>query len=379
MSKLMAPLSGSVTVRYANLRMEVLAMAVQALSFLNGSGTSANKIRSLDWENTELGPPENWPDSLKTIVGLILSSKFPKAIVWGPSLTTIYNDAFAPILGNKPEAMGRSFRDIWSEVWADIGPFTEKAYQGESTYIENFPLVINRNGYEEDCYFTFCYSPISDETGEICGMMDTVMETTETVLIQRQVSAVNAELRHRMGNLVAMISALAAQTFKNEGDIAEKLSIFQGRLKSLGEAQAMLTAEDHPEATIKELVDSIVGSRMTELDRIAVEGPIVSLRGRKALSLSLALNELFTNSIKYGALSSETGRINIEWALRDTQFSFNWSESGGPLVVQPTRQGFGTKLIERFVAAHFEGNARIDYRPEGVHYQIISSASSLSL
>ncbi|MAZ85477.1 MAG: histidine kinase [Hoeflea sp.] len=352
-------------------------MADDGLSFLNGSGTSADKIRTLDWENTELGHPASWPNSLKTIVSLMLASKFPKAIVWGDSLTTIYNDGFAPILGHKPEAMGRSFRDIWSEVWPDIGPLVEKAYAGESTYIENFPLAINRHGYEEDCHFTFCYSPIYDENGRVCGMMDTVMETTETVLVQRQVSAVNAELRHRMGNLVAMVSALASQTFRGEEAMSERLDIFQDRLKSLGEAQAMLTAEDHPEATIKELVDSIIGSRMTAIGRIDVEGPVVALKGRKALSLSLALNELFTNSIKYGALSSETGRINIEWALRDAQFSFRWSEHGGPPVKPPTRQGFGTKLIERFVAAHFEGNAKIDYRPEGVEYEILSNSRNL--
>ncbi len=354
-------------------------MAAHGLSFLNGSGTSANKIRSLNWDKTELGPPAGWPASLKTIVSLMLASKFPKAIVWGPSLTTLYNDAFAPILGEKPEAMGRPFSEVWSEVWDQIGPLTEKAYQGHSTYIENFALTINRHGYDEDCNFTFCYSPIFDETGNICGMMDTVMETTETVMVQRQVSAVNAELRHRMGNLVAMVSALAGQTFRGEPGMAEKLSVFQQRLKALGDAQAMLTAEDHPEATISELVENIVGIRVTDRKRIVAEGPVIAIRGRKALSLSLALNELFTNSIKYGALSDDAGRIDIRWGLDDTQFSFRWMESGGPAVVAPTRQGFGTKLIERFVAAHFEGNAKIDYLPEGLQYQILSNASRLNL
>jgi two-component sensor histidine kinase len=352
-------------------------MVVSGLSFLSGSGNSATKIRSLDWESTELGSPSGWPDSLKTIVSLILSSKFPKAIVWGSSLTMIYNDAFGPILGHKPEAMGRSFADVWSEAWDEIRPMVENAFAGESTFIENFPITINRHGYEENCNFTFCFSPIHDETGRICGMMDTVVETTETVLVQRQVSAVNAELRHRMGNLVAMVSSLAGQTFRNVPGATEQLEVFQDRLRSLGEAQAMLTAEDHPEATIQELVDSIVGNRMMQPGRIAAAGPIIAIKGRKALSLSLALNELFTNSIKYGALSSDTGKIDIQWGLQETQFSFRWTESGGPPVVRPTRQGFGTKLIERFVAAHFEGNAHIDYRPEGLEYRIFSKAANL--
>ncbi|MEB2846669.1 hypothetical protein GAO09_00110 [Rhizobiales bacterium RZME27] len=113
---------------------------------------------------------------------MALSSSFPQAVIWGPDLITIHNDAFLPILGEKPLAIGRSFADIWSEAWDQIGPIATQAYQGRPTFIEDFPLVINRHGYDEQAYFTFCYSPLRDDKGNIAGMIDTVVETTDTVL-----------------------------------------------------------------------------------------------------------------------------------------------------------------------------------------------------
>ncbi|EKF17418.1 sensor histidine kinase [Nitratireductor pacificus] len=352
-------------------------MSGNHLAFLAGGGAAAAAIRAFDWSATELGPIERWPSALKTAVGLMISSSFPKAIVWGPGLITMHNDAFTPILGGKPPAIGRSFRDVWSEAWEIIGPIAEKAFGGESTFIENFPLVVNRFGYDEEAHFTFCYSPIRDEHGVVRGMMDTVVETTETVRAQRQIAAVNGELQHRMRNLVAMVSALAVQSFKGEPAAAEMLGVFQNRLRALGEAQALLTAENHPDATIGQLVEAVLAHRILEPQRVALSGPPVSLRGRQALSLSLALNELLTNAIKYGALSNEDGRVTIEWDRSNGHFFFRWLEKGGPPVEPPTRRGFGSTLIERFVATDFRGRARVQYLPHGIEYEIASSAAAL--
>src|SRR5690606_32773955 len=113
----------------------------------------------------DLGPLEGWPSALKIALGMALNSKFPKCILWGPQLITLHNDAFRPILGAKPPALGQPFSEVWSEAWHEIGPIAERAYAGEATFIENFPLEIERHGYPEQCYFTFCYSPIRDENG----------------------------------------------------------------------------------------------------------------------------------------------------------------------------------------------------------------------
>jgi len=148
----------------------------------------AERIRAHDWSATPLGPIDDWPDVLKTTLSLCLDSSFPQAVMWGDDLLTLHNDAFSPILGKKPSALGRPFGDVWKEVWDDIRPIAERALAGQSTFIEDFPLTIDRGGNFEHAYFTFCYSPIRDRDGHVVGMLDTVAETTATVLTNQRLS-----------------------------------------------------------------------------------------------------------------------------------------------------------------------------------------------
>ncbi|MNO86811.1 Blue-light-activated protein [compost metagenome] len=154
--------------------------------WLDGGGLMAERIRNHDWAATTLGPLQHWPDPLKTSLALCLASRFPQAVLWGPDLLTLHNDAFSQILGQKPSALGIPFRAVWQEAWADIGHMANRALAGEAVYIEDFPLVIDRNGGPERAYFTFCYSPIRDHDGKVLGMLDTVTETTASVLANRR-------------------------------------------------------------------------------------------------------------------------------------------------------------------------------------------------
>ncbi|MBA6112318.1 GAF domain-containing protein [Pseudomonas asiatica] len=154
--------------------------------WLDGGGLMAERIRNHDWAATPLGPLEHWPDPLKTSLALCLASRFPQAVLWGPDLLTLHNDAFSQILGQKPSALGIPFRAVWQEAWADIGHMANRALAGEAVYIEDFPLVIDRNGGPERAYFTFCYSPIRDYDGKVLGMLDTVTETTASVLANQR-------------------------------------------------------------------------------------------------------------------------------------------------------------------------------------------------
>ncbi|OII56347.1 hybrid sensor histidine kinase/response regulator, partial [Pseudomonas putida] len=156
--------------------------------WLDGGGLMAERIRNHDWAATPLGPLEHWPDPLKTSLALCLASRFPQAVLWGPDLLTLHNDAFSQILGQKPSALGIPFRAVWQEAWADIGHMANRALAGEAVYIEDFPLVIDRNGGPERAYFTFCYSPIRDHDGKVLGMLDTVTETTASVLANQRLN-----------------------------------------------------------------------------------------------------------------------------------------------------------------------------------------------
>ncbi|MBA1296788.1 GAF domain-containing protein [Pseudomonas lurida] len=162
------------------------------MNWLQSSSDMAEQVRQHDWASTPLGPLEQWPDVLKTTVALCFASSFPQAIVWGPQLITLYNDAFIPILGNKPYALGRPFSEIWSEVWDEVSHIASAAFEGHATYIENFPLMIERGPAPEQAYFTFCYSPIRDPQGKVVGMLDTVTETTATVFLARRLALLDA-------------------------------------------------------------------------------------------------------------------------------------------------------------------------------------------
>lgn len=154
--------------------------------WLDGGGLMAERIRNHDWAATPLGPLENWPDALKTTLALCLASRFPQAVLWGPALITLHNDAFTPILGQKPLALGKPFSEVWQEAWADISMMADRALAGEAVYIQDFPLTIERNGSPERAYFTFCYSPIRDHDGSVLGMLDTVTETTASVVANQR-------------------------------------------------------------------------------------------------------------------------------------------------------------------------------------------------
>ena len=157
------------------------------LSFLSEGGEMGARIRAYDWAATPLGPPESWPQALKTAVGIVASSKFPMFLAWGPELRFIYNDAYGEVLGGKhPAALGHAFEDIWAEIWHDIEPLVRRALAGEATYWQNLPLTMTRKGYEEQTWFTFSYSPLRGDGGAVEGMFCACVETTDTVLAEQR-------------------------------------------------------------------------------------------------------------------------------------------------------------------------------------------------
>jgi PAS domain S-box-containing protein len=189
-------------------------------SFLTGGGEVGALIRANDWSNSPLGHPEDWPQSLRSVVGLLLNSKFPMFVAWGEQLGFLYNDPYAQILGAKhPQALGARFVDIWSEIWPDISPLIDAAMAGQAIYRENLPLTMNRRGYDEDTWFTFSYSPVRDESGQVAGMFCAVAETTSQVLEARRRDALlqlDKRLRNATGtaNLSFVASELLGQTLQ---------------------------------------------------------------------------------------------------------------------------------------------------------------------
>jgi PAS domain S-box-containing protein len=149
---------------------------------LNDGGAMGAAMREFDWEASPLGTVEAWPQALKTATGILLSSKFPMFLAWGPELTFLYNDSYAAILGDKhPAALGQPFQQVWAEIWPDISPIVDRALAGEATFWENLPLTMNRRGHDELTWFTFSYSPLRADDGSVSGMFCACTETTAQV------------------------------------------------------------------------------------------------------------------------------------------------------------------------------------------------------
>ncbi len=156
--------------------------------FLAGGGELGARVRALDWSKTALGPIAQWPQSLKTSVSTCLNSRFPMLIWWGPELVKIYNDAYRLLIGSKhPWALGSPGREVWPEIWDVIGPMLRQVMErGEATVSEDLLLLLERDGYREECYFSFSYSPIRDESGHVGGVFTPVAETTDRVIGERR-------------------------------------------------------------------------------------------------------------------------------------------------------------------------------------------------
>ncbi len=166
-----------------------------------GSELSA-LVEAGDWAAGPLGDPRDWPQSLRTAVGICLSSRFPILLWWGPELVMIYNDAYRPMLGQSkhPRALGAPGREVWGEIWDVIGPMLEQVMAGGgATWSADERLILDRNGYPEECYFTYSYSPITDESGGVGGVFCAVTETTERVLGERRLAT--------LAEMVALVGA----------------------------------------------------------------------------------------------------------------------------------------------------------------------------
>ena len=166
---------------------------ITALTWVAGGGEMGKLVRSMDWSQTPLGPIDSWPQSLRTTVNICLASDLPICIIWGPGLVQIYNDGYREICGGKhPHSMGQNFPQCWREAWPVIGDAHDSALAGDTAFLENQHVVLSRHGYNEECFFTFSFSPIRDEDGHIGGLFHPVIEMTAKVLGERRTRTLGA-------------------------------------------------------------------------------------------------------------------------------------------------------------------------------------------
>ena len=180
------------------------------------------------------------------------------------------------------------------------------------------------------------------------------------------------ELNHRVKNTLAIIQSIAMQTLRGHDTPPDVREAFMARLMALADAHDILTAENWDSAELCQVLKQALGMHQPHgrSNRISLAGPAIRLQPKSAVAVAMATHELATNAVKYGALSSDAGSIDIHWSVSGASeaaiFRLTWTEQGGPPVEAPTRKGFGTRLIERGLAAELNGSARLEFTPGGL-------------
>jgi two-component sensor histidine kinase len=323
-----------------------------------------------DWSPTSLGPLASWSQALTAAVEMMLGQKHAICMFWGDQLNLLYNDAYAPILGAREAgALGKPARQVWPEIWKDIEPLVNQALSGQGTWAEELPLTMTRNGYDEETFWTFSYSPLY-EHGEVRGMLNVALDATPGVIARRNQKALQRELVHRVKNTLAVTAAVVSSTLRQASSLEQARATISDRISALGVAQELLhgSADDTP---VRGIIEAAFAAHLDRPDRAVITGPDLHVASQQAIGLSLAVYELATNAVKYGALSTETGRIGISWEVTaEGTFHLVWQETGGPPVVGPARTGFGSRLTNKIVPAYFEGEGKTLYNFDGVRFEL---------
>jgi two-component sensor histidine kinase len=201
------------------------------------------------------------------------------------------------------------------------------------------------------------------------------VDITERKEAEAYRALINQEMSHRIKNTLATVQSIVSQSLRSELPPDQLRDVVARRLDALGGAHDVLTGRDWDIAGLKQTIQRAV--RPFNADhRISLSGPDVEISHAVSSALTMALHELATNAVKYGALSNDTGTVKVEWQI-DGEFALCWTESGGPTVTAPTRTGFGSRMIERALAASLKGKANVDYQSDGIRFELRTSPSAL--
>lgn len=211
--------------------------------------------------------------------------------------------------------------------------------------------------------------PRFSPSGEFLGLIGVNVDISERKRAEAQRELLLAELNHRVKNTLAVVQGIAHQTFRNGSATPAARAAFEGRLLALSTAHSLLTRSNWENARLDRIAEDAFHAQGVEPGRFHISGPPVQLPAKQSLSLSLALHELCTNALKYGALSVDQGTVELSWTIDPgppRRLTIAWREGGGPPVAPPGRQGFGSRLINQVIASDLDGAVDIDFVPAGL-------------
>lgn len=237
-----------------------------------------------------------------------------------------------------------------------VSPDNARA-QGEETFIDKAGRFIP---------VAFTASAIRDDDGNPVGTIIEVQDITARKRAEEHQLLLINELNHRAKNLLSIIQGVGQQTFKGGRSLPEMLAAFEGRLGALAAAHNLLTESKWESASLRQIIAQTIAAVSPGADRVAMAGTDILLSPKTAVSLAMAVHELATNALKYGGLSVPRGSVDIGWTIDDERLKLVWRERDGPAVATPSSRGFGTRMIERGLAAELQGSVTLEFAATGV-------------
>jgi PAS domain S-box-containing protein len=288
---------------------------------------------------------------------------------------TYYNDAAVEFWGHRPPLGTITWCGSWKLFWPDGTPLAHDQCPmaialKEDRVVRGMEAAAERPDGTRVPFIPYP-TPLHDEAGRLVGAVNMLVDISDRKRAEEQQTLLVRELHHRVKNTLATVQAIMGSTARTVDNMEDfKIALF-GRIQSLAKTHLLL-ADD---AKAVDFAD-ILRSELDAFDdgtggRIMLHGPDVPLTSHIAVSLGMAIHELTTNAAKYGALSVYGGKVQVTWSVTidatRRMLNFDWTESGGPTVTGPAREGFGTRLIDFVLPGQIQARTRIEYAPQGIN------------
>jgi PAS domain S-box-containing protein len=287
---------------------------------------------------------------------------------------TYYNDAAATLWGHRPPLGSSEWCGSWKLFWPDGTPLPHDQCPmavalKEDRAVRGMEAAAERPDGTRVPFIPYP-TPIHDETGKLVGAVNMLVDITDRKRAEEQQALLVRELHHRVKNTLATVQAIMGSTARAVSNIEDFKTALFGRIQSLAKTHLLLADEERAVGFADILRSELDAFDDGSDSRITLRGPEATLTSQLALSLGMAIHELTTNAAKYGALSVYGGKVKVTWSVaidssRRT-LTFDWMETGGPAVAKPTRQGFGSRLLEFVLPGQIQAKTRIEYAPAGV-------------
>ena len=267
----------------------------------------------------------------------------------------------------------------WVDLWDGAGRLEAKAalataQAGGSARFQGMAATAAGNPR----YWDVQVSPIIAADGKPEAILSVSRDITQLHAGEERYRLLAGELNHRIKNLLAMVSGIVNQSLRSSNEPLDMMKRrLADRLQALAAAQDVLMMASRHGADLKQLVEVVLSPHRSG-ERIVAGGPSVTLSSKCALAMALALHELGTNAVKYGALSQEGGHVDVSWRNQGGEFHFRWQESGGPPVTAPQRRGFGSQMIEKVLGNYLGGTAQLDFAPDGIVLSLDAPTAALA-